>query len=204
MEKRSVPIFVVLSIVTCGVFYLIWLAMIADDIKELSDDKEAMSGGMVLLLSIVTCGIYTLVWYYQAGKYIAKLRAMRNMPVNSNMEIVYLLLGFFGFGIVSVALIQNEVNDILDVSMAGGGYNGQCNYNQLSSGYGNANNGYNNSGFNQSDFDKQQVGNNGHNNYCPGNNNYNTNMPNHNFNNSSTGVQNSQNCNNVNNSEDTK
>lgn len=193
MEKRNLALYIVLSIVTCGIFSLIWLVMLVDDIRELANEKDGMSGGTVLILSIVTCGIYTIIWYYQAGKSLAKIKAMRNMPSDSSMEIVYLLLGIFGLGIVNLALIQNEINNIIDVSMSSDGYDyrnqygGQYSNNQLNSGY-------SNNVFNNSDFEKQQVNNNGH------NDNYNGNAQNHDFQNNSTpDVQNNQNQNNFDN-----
>ena len=61
-------------------------------------------------MGFVTCGIYTLYWYYQAGKKISYAQQVRGMPVKDNLEILYLLLGLFGFGIVSMALIQSDLN----------------------------------------------------------------------------------------------
>ena len=209
MEKRNLALYIVLSIVTCGIFSLIWLVMLVDDIRELANEKDGMSGGTVLVLSIITCGIYAIIWYYQAGKSLAKIKAMRNMPGDSSMEIVYLLLGIFGLGIVSLALIQNEVNNIIDVSMSGGGYGYGNQYgreysnNQLHSGYNNVNQ-YNNKNnvFNNSDFEKHQVNNNGQ------NNNYNGNAKNSGFqNNSNSDVhsnKDNQDQNGFNNSENTQ
>lgn len=114
MEKKNLALYIVLSIVTCGIFALVWVFKLSEDIKILANENDKMSGGMVVLLSIVTCGIYTLVWYYQSGKSISNAKAMRNMGSDSSLEIIYLLLGIFGLGIVSLALMQNEINNMID------------------------------------------------------------------------------------------
>lgn len=116
MEKKNIALYIILSIVTCGIFALIWVAKLADDINIAANENDKMSGGMVVLLSILTCGIYMMVWYYQSGKAISKAKAMRNMPGDSSLEIIYLILGLCGFGIVSVALMQNELNNMIDAS----------------------------------------------------------------------------------------
>ena len=113
-EKRNIGLYIVLSIVTCGIFHLVWIAMMANDLRILASEEEKMSGGLVVLLSIVTCGIFLYVWYYQAGESINRAKALRNMPVDNSMGIAYLLLGIFGLGIVSNALIQSEINSMLD------------------------------------------------------------------------------------------
>lgn len=116
MEKKNLALYIVLSIVTCGIFAFVWIAMLTNDIKILTNENDKMSGGMVVLLSIVTCGIYLLVWYYQSGNSISKAKAMRNMSNDSSLGIIYLLLGVFGLGIVSLALMQNEINNMIDTS----------------------------------------------------------------------------------------
>ena len=54
MEKKNLALYIILSIVTCGIFALVWLAMLANDLRTMSNDESKMSGGMVVLLTIVT------------------------------------------------------------------------------------------------------------------------------------------------------
>ena len=65
-----------------------------------------LSGGMVVLLSIVTCGIYGLYWLYVSGDALEQFSG----SVGSHTGLLYLLLGLFGFGIISYALMQSELN----------------------------------------------------------------------------------------------
>lgn len=110
--QRNIAVAIILSIVTCGIYGIYWLIKMADELNEASGHYDGTSGGMVFLLSLVTCGIYQLYWYYKAGEYANEAKARRNLYCDSSSGIIYLLLGLFGFGIVSYALIQNELNKI--------------------------------------------------------------------------------------------
>ena len=67
IKNRNVALYIVLSIVTCGIFALYWFVCIADDANTLSNNKGT-SGGVALLLTLVTCGIYGIYWAYKLGE----------------------------------------------------------------------------------------------------------------------------------------
>lgn len=110
IQQRSIALSIILTIVTCGIYGIYWFICMVNEINYVSEDKEAMSGGVVYLLGLVTCGIYFLVWFYQAGERLNRAKDMRGMPTDSSLGIVYLLLSLFGFSIVTYGLIQNELN----------------------------------------------------------------------------------------------
>lgn len=80
-------------------------------IYKLTGDPNATSGGMVILLSIITCNIYMWYWLYKQGDAIDQVKASRGLP-SGNSGILYLILAIFGLGIVSYALMQNELNQL--------------------------------------------------------------------------------------------
>lgn len=110
IQRRSIGLCIVLSIVTCGVYSLYWLYCMAEDVNLVTARPGAASGGLVLLLSIVTCGIYGLYWLYRAGDDLDRRRIDQGQPAG-HLGILYLLLAVFGFGIVSYALLQSELNE---------------------------------------------------------------------------------------------
>lgn len=110
--QRNIAICIVLSIVTCGIYGIYWMIKVVDELNEASDNQNGTSGGMVFLLSLVTCSIYLWYWMYKAGELVNKAKAARALPVESDSSILYMLLTIFGFGIVSWALIQNELNKV--------------------------------------------------------------------------------------------
>ena len=109
VAPRSIPLAIILSFVTCGIYMLYWIYMLNDEINELAQDETAPGGALVLILIVLTCGIYGLYWYYRMGEkcdYIAQTHTSNN--------ILYLVLGIFGLGIVSVALMQDTINRVLE------------------------------------------------------------------------------------------
>lgn len=102
---RSIPIAIILSIVTCGIYGLYWMVKLNDEANELSGETGATSGGMVLLFSLITCGLYELYWLYKMGE-----RCDRIKGTQGNSGIVYLVLGVFGLSVISWCLIQDTVN----------------------------------------------------------------------------------------------
>lgn len=67
---------------------------------------------MAIILSIITCGIYGIYWYYTAGGKVGDIQEYDRRPRDSYLGILYLVLDLLGFGIVSMALIQNELNKV--------------------------------------------------------------------------------------------
>lgn len=112
ITQRSIPVAIILSLVTCGIYMLYWLYQIVTDLNMASGETEDTSGGMVLLLDIVTCGIYGVYWFYKAGTKVNKLRRMNGTLQDSTSGILYMLLSLFGLDIVALALIQDELNRV--------------------------------------------------------------------------------------------
>ena len=111
IEQRNIALCIILSIVTCGIYGLYWIYKLTEDVNKLTGDPNATSGGMVILLSIITCNIYMWYWLYKQGDAIDQVKASRGLS-SGNSGILYLILAIFGLGIVSYALMQNELNQL--------------------------------------------------------------------------------------------
>ena len=106
--QRSVPMCVILSIVTCGIYGLYWYVCLTNEVDAVTQEPGP-GGGMSLLLSIVTCGIYNIYWGWKMGDKLDASRA-RNGVVPGAFPILFLLLNLFGLTIVTLAIMQSEVN----------------------------------------------------------------------------------------------
>ena len=105
---RNVAIYVILTLVTCGLFGIYWMIVLNDD--SLAACGEAGTSGVtVVLLTLVTCGIYGIYWAYQLGLRIDRINASYGRYTD-NSSLLYLLLDIFGFSIVVYAVAQNELN----------------------------------------------------------------------------------------------
>ncbi len=107
--KRSIGVCILLSIVTCGIYGIIWMIKLNDELNALANKQGATSGGVVFLLTLVTCGIYGWFWYYKMGENVDTIKSYSGVP-SSNSPIIYLVLGLFGLGIVNYCLMQDTIN----------------------------------------------------------------------------------------------
>ena len=122
MQKRSIVKAVIFSLITCGIYGCYWFVKLTDEAHEAAGRQTTASGLMALLFSLVTCGIYLLYWMYKMGETVNEAKHRRGMHADGNDPILYLFLTFVGLGIVSEALIQSALNDIVafDENTSGG------------------------------------------------------------------------------------
>ena len=111
VSERSIGLAIILSLVTFGLYGIYWIYALTNEVGQLSGDPT-FTGGKAVLLGIVTCGIYTLFWYYQLGGQIAKAQERKGQTPKDD-GLFFLLLGIFGFGIVSMAIAQSNVNKLV-------------------------------------------------------------------------------------------
>lgn len=106
MQERNPALVVIFSFLTFGIYGLYWIVTTQNALHR----KTGMgsSGGLTFLFMLLTGGIYTLYWYYILGKEIRKVGG------REDRSVLYLVLGFLGLGIVSCAIAQSDINDILE------------------------------------------------------------------------------------------
>lgn len=109
ITRRSIPLAIILSIVTCGLYGIYWQVKLNDESNELAGKTNATSGVMAAILSIVTCGIYYLYWMYKMGENVEKIKGK-----SGDTGILYLILGLLCLGLIPMALIQDTINDKVD------------------------------------------------------------------------------------------
>ena len=109
LKQRSIPLCIILSIVTCGIYTLYWMVCVTDELNAVSGHHGDASGGLALVLTLVTCGLYGLYWAYKMGEKVDEFRVYNGQPSGS-WAIIYLLLYIFGLAIIDLALIQDNLN----------------------------------------------------------------------------------------------
>lgn len=112
IKKRDIVPCILLTLVTCGIYGIIWFISITDDVGYVSEDRST-SGGTAFLLTLITCGIYSIYWSYMMGKKLYEAKVKRGMVASDN-SILYLVLNIIGLGIVNYCLIQSELNDLAE------------------------------------------------------------------------------------------
>lgn len=106
IAPRNIAVCIILSLVTCGIYTLYWVYKINEELKQMSG-TDGTDGGMVILFDIITCGIYAWYWMYKMGE---KADIVKGDP-NGNSNVLYLVLSICGLGIVSIAFMQDCIND---------------------------------------------------------------------------------------------
>ncbi|MEI0539252.1 DUF4234 domain-containing protein [Brachyspira pulli] len=108
---RSIPMLVILSIVTCGIYYFYWIYKTTDEIKNFMESEE-INPTLELILSIVTCGIYTYYWYYKYGKIVyLEMTKKAGLDSTEDSTILLVILNLFMY-VISAAILQDKLNTI--------------------------------------------------------------------------------------------
>ncbi len=118
IEQRNIALWIVLTVVTCGIAGFVWLYYINEDMQKIADDDFNMGSGSVVLLALI-CNIFTCYWAYKMGSRLDLFH--RNM--NGSKNILYLVLCILGLNIITFALIQDELNSISMIPDDFYGYN---------------------------------------------------------------------------------
>ena len=111
IKERDIAKCLLLSVVTCGIYSILWFIRLTDDAEE-ACGSECTPGGKSLLFSLISCGIYSYYWAYQQGERIADAKQKLGIGDGSSRGVLYLILHLTGLGIVSYALMQSELNEI--------------------------------------------------------------------------------------------
>ena len=109
VQNRNIALAIILTIITCGIYSIVWFIFMVDDVNNINSDEKSQSGGIVFLLSLITCGIYGIVWFYQAAKRMEESGKKYGIQISDN-SIIYLVLNLLGFSIISYGLLQSDLN----------------------------------------------------------------------------------------------
>ena len=104
----SVGTSVILTIITCGIYGLVWQYKQMKVLNSWLNRKE-YSFGKWLLLGIITCGIYGVYNEYKMAREIIEVQQQNKLLVN-DVATICLIMTLIGLGIVSMAIQQSEIN----------------------------------------------------------------------------------------------
>lgn len=114
IKKKNVVVCILLSLVTCGIYGIMWFISLTDDVARANNDPS-FSGVKAFLFSLLTCGIYTIFWNYKIGKEMFEANQKFGVNANDN-SVLYLILSLFGLGIVTYCIVQSELNTLSELN----------------------------------------------------------------------------------------
>lgn len=113
VQIRSISSCIILTILTCGIYGILWFGNLNDEVNYLSEERSPTSGGIAFLLCILTCGLYYFYWAYTQGVKIDRAYIIRNQ-VPPKHGILFIVLTFIPYagGLITYCLMQNDINNI--------------------------------------------------------------------------------------------
>lgn len=111
MKKRSVAAVIILSLITCGIYMYYYIYVTCRDLQKESGKSEYHPVGILLFLIFVS-NVGGFLFGLDANTSLRELKLRRGLSAEDNKYI----LTIFGaiFPIVTVGLVQNEVNNLLE------------------------------------------------------------------------------------------
>jgi len=110
--NRSIPLYLILTIITLGIFNLYWNYLQMEACNTLLKRTEFRFGRWILF-SILTFGIYHIFYQYKMGSAIVEIQRSNNKQVFESLPIVSLFTTLFGFSIVADCIHQHEINKLV-------------------------------------------------------------------------------------------
>ncbi len=125
---RSIWMYVLLSIVTCGIYSYYFVYKLAEDVNDLCEGDGENTSGIVafILLGMVTCGIYTIVWWYKLANRLQANGPRYNVPIQENgtTYLLWVLLGSLLCGLGPFIALNFVIQNTNKLSVAYNQYNG--------------------------------------------------------------------------------
>jgi len=108
LEVKNIAVCIILSIVTCGIYALIWYYNMMKKVRLVYEGNADVTGEFLLFILVP---FYSWYWIYTRSKRLAEGANRIGVPLEdqSTLNIILVILGL---GIVAVALIQDQLNKI--------------------------------------------------------------------------------------------
>lgn len=118
-EDRSLVMYILLSIVTCGIYSYYFIYKLAQDMNVVCAGDGQNTPGLVqfILLSYITCGIYSWFYYYNLANRMAENAPRYGLSFSENgtTVLLWLLVGALVCGIgpfVAMYILIKNMNSL--------------------------------------------------------------------------------------------
>jgi len=109
----SIALYLVLTLVTLGLWNLYWNYVQMRECNELLGRPE-FAWLFWLLMSLLTCGIYHLYYQYKMGAAINEIQRRYELPLMDGLPVLSLIAAIFGVGVLADCIHQHELNKIYE------------------------------------------------------------------------------------------
>lgn len=111
--QKSIPLYLILTILTCGLFNLYWNYT---QMKACNDAlrREEFNFIMWILLSIITCGLYHIYYQYKMGCAIVEIQTNMGRIIFDSLPVISTIVTCLGLSIVVDCIHQSEINKLIE------------------------------------------------------------------------------------------
>jgi hypothetical protein len=109
----SIPLYLILTLLTCGIFNLYWNYLQMEACNGLLKRVEFRFGYWILF-TLLTCGIYHIFYQYKMGAAIVEMQRIYNKPVFDALPVISVVVTILGLSIVVDCIHQHEINKLLN------------------------------------------------------------------------------------------
>ena len=112
-QTKSLLTVAILSIVTCGIYFIYWIYVTTNDVNNYME-QEYINPTLAVVLSIITCGLFTIYWFYKYGTIVFNdMSKKAELDSYGESAAVLAILIFIPFGyIYSIIALQSKLNII--------------------------------------------------------------------------------------------
>ncbi len=97
--NRSLAAYILLNLVTCGIYSFFFIHSFAEDVNILCKEDGKHTSGLLayIFLSFITCGIYGIYWWYKNAERIhdAGVRSNIDTQVSGSTFLIWYIIGIF-------------------------------------------------------------------------------------------------------------
>jgi hypothetical protein len=115
IKERSALTVAILSVITCGIYYLIWMHSTSSELRDALGDSD-IKPGQDVLLTVVTCFIWSIYVEYRNAQKVHAALLSRDPYAKDQSEMVLILnVAAFFVGmtwIVATYILQEELNKL--------------------------------------------------------------------------------------------
>lgn len=127
--NRSLVMYILLTIVTCGIYSFFFIYSMARDVNIACEGDGQKTRGLIqyLILSFITCGIYPLIWEYSLANRLAEGSERYGMRFaeNGTTILMWHIFGMVICGIgpfIAMNILIKNTNRICDAYNIANGY----------------------------------------------------------------------------------
>ena len=104
--RRNVSSCIMLTILTCGIFGIVWLVNICKDLRRLHGDENPVGGEVLLYLFVP---FYSVYWGYAKGKQMYEDSKKRGGNI-TDRKYIYLFMNLIFMQLFTLGFIQTQLN----------------------------------------------------------------------------------------------